>query len=125
MGACIFQIGDRWPGASASVRQCLTRVNFKSAVYLRLQEMLVRLKLEHSTPTYESNCWAHFSLKQFPVAILLMGILSEKRATKFRENWSRHGKKLMVIVEGGLDPLTDEQLDAQFKLALKEIGKAK
>jgi hypothetical protein len=120
----VFQVGDRFPGASALVRRSLIKVNFEAPAYIRIRGMLDRTHTIYKTPAYEVDCWSHFALKTKPIN-MLVGCLSETRASAFRKAWSRYNRTLIVIPDEGLERLSDSDLDNQFRSAIAQIEKSK
>jgi len=84
---------------------------------------LGRMGIKYTTPIYRADCWAHFGLMNKHMALLVVGNMDEKRASKFRALWAKYKYSLVAISEKALEGMSDPDMDAQFTGMLRELGK--
>jgi hypothetical protein len=112
-------------GLTESVRRALAQANVETEPILRLVAACKKLKLKTVSPVNRTDCWAHIGIPNLMVAIYIRDFLETSRISRERNNWERHGWKMLAITNPQIGRLSDEQLVSQLKAALVESGKMK
>lgn len=124
-GALAFQIKDQPKGITERVRRAIGQADISVPGVQRLITAIESLKLKATAPIHYNDCWAHVGIEKLRVAIYTKEHLEYAKVEFERELWEKRGWVLLAIARRSINRMTDEQLTAQLKEALVELGKVK
>lgn len=118
-----FQVGERFPGATALIRRALSQSNFESVQCKRILAACQALKLKTVSPFYDAEHWAHIGIPSKKAVIFVASCSARERIDVKREGWAKAGYNMLAVTYTGVDRLLDVDLVRHLGAALKVVAK--
>jgi hypothetical protein len=87
----------------------------------RILEAAKILKIKAVAPYWREDCWAHVGFPNLGLAILVRSFSDLAMCERFKEKWSRHKFKFLMVMERHLERRTAEEVAEELQEAIDHL----
>lgn len=121
----IFAVGGPYVGVDQSTRRALGQLDLEHQEVLRIVAACKELGLKPETPVWKNDVCSHVGIPDRKVAIVARKSMDSAYYDLTYRKWANHGWDLLAVTHRQTQMLTDAQLTAHLKSAMRELGKSR
>lgn len=123
MSKSIFSASDPYAHLSEHLRRSLGQARLEEPYVQKLLKACRAMRLKCHLGVYKENpdTWAHIGLERERVAIQILTFRQRERIVQFRQDWEKHGWKLLTVIIRDVINTPDIELGAQVLNAVKGL----